>query len=295
MPYTYTVYHLTFQTPFPCPVLPAAPPAAPPDVVVQDGIVPPQLAAPAMAGANWQAEPGRFLWRGGPRAGRFLVEAGDRVIVQRGPRAEEELLAFHFLDSVLAAVLRQRGLLVLHANAAVTPAGPALAVSGDSGAGKSTTLAALLARGGAMLADDLTALRLGATGVVEVLPGVPQLHLCADAAEGLGQDISALPRYQWRRMKAAVPAAVSAAAPLRALYLLRIGAGAEVRLNPLRGAAKFAAVQECVYGPLLPQEHPDLFRLFAALTDQVPVYRLERPAGLWTVDTLVEMMLNHFF
>lgn len=293
MPYTYTVYNFILQTPFPCPVLLPAPPNAAPDVVVRDGAVPRQLDAPVIAGEQWQAEPGRFLWRGGARSGRFLVENGHSVTVQRNPAAENELLAFHLLDTVLAAVLRRRGLLVLHANAAVTPTGEAIAVSGQSGAGKSTTLATLLARGCTMLTDDITALRPGTAGGVEALPGIPQLHLCEDAAEGLGQNIAHLPRYQWRRLKAAVPAAVSpVAAPLRALYLLQTGPGDGVRVQLLTGAEKFSAIQSCVFGPMLSQEHPQLFQLFAAVAGQVAVYRLERPAGQWTVDAIANRIIN---
>lgn len=263
-----------------------------PDIVVLEGVVPRSLERPLAGEMAWQAAPGRFLWRGGMRSGRFLVEDGCRVTLQRNPKAEEELLAFHFLDAVLAAILRQRGLLVLHANAAVTPAG-AVAISGPSGAGKSTTVAALVAHSSAMLTDDITALRLGPAGHVEVLPGMPQLHLCDDAAAGLGQDIAGLPRQQWRRLKTAVPVAVApAAAPLRALYLLETHTDAHVRVAALTGSDKFVAVQECIYGPLLPEEHPGQFALFAAVVEQTAVYRLFRPARRWSIAEVVDAILT---
>lgn len=290
---TYSAYGLTLELPFPCPVLPLALENTTPHVVVVDGTVPCQLAAPVVEDKMWQAEPGRFLWRGGPRSGRFLIEDGRRITLERNPAAEEELLASHFLDAVLAAVLRQRGMLVLHANAAVTPTG-AVVVSGESGAGKSTTLAALMSRGCVMLADDITALRVGSDGRVQVLPGVPQLYLTEDAANGLGRDIAGLPLYRWQRMKAAVPAQANMAtqpAHLRAIYLLRSHPCADVRVCELTGVEKFAAVQECVYGPLLPEEHPGQFPFFVAVTDQVAMYRIERPAGHWTVNDIVERIL----
>src|SRR5512136_1318473 len=121
--YTYTVYDLILRVPFPCLPLTQAPADAAPDVIVSDGVVPRALAAPHAQDTLWQAEPGRFLLRGGARAGRFLAEDGTRVTLERNPAAQDEMLCFHFLDAVLAAILRQRGLLVLHANAAVTPTG----------------------------------------------------------------------------------------------------------------------------------------------------------------------------
>jgi hypothetical protein len=145
-----------------------------------------------------------------------------------------------------------------------------------------------------MLSDDITALQLN-EGLVTALPGIPQLHLTEDSAAGLGADISALPRFAWRRMKAAVPtqAAMSAGpAPLQALYLIRTHPGADLIVELLSGAAAFDALLSCVFGPLLPQDHPARFPLFAAVTAQVQIYSIQRPAKRWSVDELVEKILN---
>src|SRR5205807_1718557 len=163
-----------------------------------------------------------------------LVERG-RVTLERNPGAEEPILAQRFTGMVLAAVLRHRGRLVLHANAALTPRG-AIAIAGRSGAGKSTTLAALLARGCAMLADDITALRLAADGQVEALPGVARVHLTQAAADGLRYDIPREPRLG---TKAAVPTDHSMAVTpgrLHAIYLLDTHPGSDVRVTSLTGA-----------------------------------------------------------
>lgn len=291
---TYAAYGITIQVPFSCPALSPALPGAVPDVVVGEGVVPRQLPSPHAEGVCWQAAPGCFLWRGGARAGRFLAEGGGRVTLQRSRRAEEELLAFHFLDAVLAAVLHQRGLLVLHADAAITPNG-AVAISGETGAGKSTTLAALLKRACAMLSDDITALGPGQDGSIQVLPGIPQMHLCEDSAQGLGYDIAGLPRFRWRQTKAAVETRSAMAANpvrLRALYLLRTHSGDGVPIHTLTGVEKFAALQGCVYGPLLPAEHPEKFKLLASVAAQATVARIERPARHWMVDEVVARILD---
>ena len=202
-----------FKNALPCPALPAAPADAFPDVTVAYGAVPMKLADAVAsddswtAGFCWQASSGCFLLRTGLRTGRFLVEGGRRITVERNPAAEEERIVFHLLHSGMAAALRQRGLLVLHANVALTPSG-AVMVSGRSGAGKSTTLAALLQRGCAMIADDVAVLRLGATGSVEVLPGIALMHLWEDAAGRLGLNTKGLPPHPLRPRKAAVAAPV---------------------------------------------------------------------------------------
>jgi hypothetical protein len=300
MIYAYRAYGLILHLCFPCPALVPADASEPPDVVMVEGVVP--LDSSVADETRWLAEAGWFLWRGGRRAGRFLVENGRRVTLELSPTAEDEALAFHFVRSALPAVLRQRGLVVLHASAATTPSG-AVAVGGRSGAGKSTTLAALMARGCPLLSDDVTALcavpvlstSLSRLGGALVLPGVPQLYLCEEATLGLQQDASGLPFRAFGRLKRAMRPAQEMpqqAVPLRAIYLLQTAAGPNLNVHPLSGAARFDALQECLYGPLLPAEHREQFSLFAAVAEQVAIYRIERPADRWTVDEIVTEIIG---
>jgi hypothetical protein len=293
MIHTHSAYGLSLHLPFPCPVLPEVETDARPDITLVEGAVPFNLPSPIAQDRNWEAEPGRFLWRAGRRAGRFLVEKGRHITLQRGRLAEDEMISWHFLDNVLAAALRQNGLLVLHASSVVTPAG-AVAVSGESGAGKSTTLASLLGHGCAMLADDITALRANA-GQIEVIPGVSRFCLCDDAADSLGQDSKKLPRHRTQSRKVVVSGESAMAlspSSLRAIFLLRTYSGRDLRVRQLDGAEKFAALQECIYGPLLPDEHPALFPIFTLLSNQVDVKLIERPVQHWTAKAIAEVVLH---
>jgi hypothetical protein len=297
MSYTYHAYGLTIRVPFACPAL--TPPdtgsvVAGVDVVVQERPVPRQLSAPWAGEASWDAAPGLFLLRGGPRAGRFLVE-GSTVAFERNSGCDDAVLARYFTDQVLAAVLRHRGLLVLHANAVAAPDG-VIVIGGESGTGKSTTLCALLDRGCRMLSDDVTALRPGgASGSVEVLPGAAQTHLTEDAAENLGYLVDPAQLQPWRRMKAAIPThdgMASRAGRLRALYVLRLSRGDGVVVTEASGGDKFHALQECMYGPMFTEEHPALFPLMSTVVAAVPFFRLERPAGRWSVGEVADAILG---
>ncbi len=297
--YRYTFYGLIFQLPFPCPILPVAPLDAPPDVTVIYGRVP-KILENALAsddswisGFCWQASPGRFLLRGGRRSGRFLVEDGKHVTVERNPATDDDCMLFHLLHSVTAALLRQRGFLVLHANTAHTPRG-AIAVSGKSGAGKSTTLAALLQRGCAMISDDITALRIGTDGQVVAVPGAAQIHLWDDAAGRLEINTSGFNRHPLSRMKAAFPTRsgrCTEPSPLRRIYLLGVHHDDNLHISCLTGMDKFAALQDCIHGPFFQEEHTGAFPLFSAAA-QVDVFRIKRPEGRWTVDEVVEVILT---
>lgn len=297
--YRYTFYGLIFQVPFPCPMLSVAPPDVPADVTVIYGRVQKKLENAMasddswIAGFCWQASLGRFLLRGGRRSGCFLVEEGKHVTVERNPATEDDCMLFHLLHPVTAALLRQRGFLVLHANTALTPHG-AIAVSGQSGAGKSTTLAALLQRGCTMISDDITALRIGTDGLVEAVPGAAQIHLWDNAAERLDIDTSGFNCHPLRRGKVAFPTQsgyCTEPATLRRLYLLDVHHDDNLHISCLTGMDKFEALQDCIHGPFFQAEHTGAFPLFSA-TAQVDVFRIKRPEGRWTVDEVVEVILT---
>lgn len=300
MSYSHALYGLAVSLPFPCPLLPRIESASAPDVTVTYGPVPKELVDAAASdetwkmGYCWQATPGRYLLRGGMRAARFLVEGGNRITLHRNAGAEEERLLFHLLHSVSAALLRQRGSLVLHACTAKTSSG-AIVLCGSSGAGKSTTLAAMLLDGCEMLSDDITVLRFAGNGGVEVAPGPARMHLWDDAAKRVGLDLPELGRHPLRRGKAVIPAPggySTEPAPLRRICIMEPDTGKKVRCVKLKGTEKLDALMHCVYGPLLPEEHPGLFKLFSATAEQVEILRIHRPEGRWTVDEIVRTVLH---
>lgn len=294
MTYTYRLFGLTLAVPFLCPILPPAPNNAVPEITVTEGTVPYNLTSAIAEDQNWQAAPGRFLLRGGRRAGRFLVEDGQHVTLQRNPAAEDEVLCANLITSVIVALLRQRGQLVLHANVVMTPRG-AVAICGESGAGKSTTQVALLALGCCIVSDDVTVLKLGNDGQVLVLPGISRLNLCEDAAVKFGYNVACLPRNPLRSVKVFIPVdhsdMVTEPVPLKVLYQLSCHLGKDLNIRRLTGAKKFISQQECIYGPLFPEEHSGMFSHIRALADQVEMIQIERPAKGCSVNKVAEMIL----
>ncbi|MBL0225865.1 MAG: hypothetical protein IPQ16_09910 [Geobacteraceae bacterium] len=295
MTYKYRIYGFVMSMPFQCPLLPMALEETAADVTVVEGVIAESNCSPAAKGANWQAAPGRFVCYGGKRGGKLLVENGTKITLERGSDAEDKVICAYLLTIVLAALLRQRGLLVLHANVVITPRG-AVAISGESGSGKSTTQAAMLTRGYNMLADDLAVLQLNERGEAVAIPGMPKLNLCEDTAVRLGHDVSKLHRNPLRSIKVVVPLVPSdmplLPAPLKAVYMLERHHGTTLSQEVLGGVTKFTALQDCIYGPLFPEEHPGIFAVITRLVTQVEVIRLKRPAKGWSVNEVVEAILH---
>ncbi|WP_447727333.1 hypothetical protein [Sphingomonas koreensis] len=107
----------------------------------------------------------RFPWE---REAVFDSWSGNRVDYLPGP-GWKGMLPHAFYGTVAAHVLAWRGLIPLHA-CAVEIGGRAVLIAGTGGAGKSSLMAGLLARGAALVSDDLTALEIH-DGVAEALPG----------------------------------------------------------------------------------------------------------------------------
>ena len=120
----------------------------------------------------------------------FLVRDGREIIISPEPKIDEVVLRPLILGPIMSIVLRQRGLLVLHASA-VNINNRAVAFMGHSGWGKSTLVTAFHTKGYEVLTDDVLPIQVGTDSSL-VFPSYPQFKLLPDAATSLGQDTESL-------------------------------------------------------------------------------------------------------
>jgi hypothetical protein len=287
--YSYSAFGLTIRSAVALPEFRGHSDARP-DVVIRSAIVdgphPKSALAGCLAGCYFHlaSREACFFWES---VGTFQVRDGKEIVVERAAGAEESLIRLPLLGVVMAVLLHQRGLLVLHGSA-VALNDRAVVFLGGKGYGKSTLAATLYGRGHALLADDIVALALGPAGEVLVLPGFPQFKLWPDAAESaLGEDPNTLPRlatgYEKRARR--VPERF-AEGPLQlgAIYTLADGPAvkaerlqAQRALVPLIGhsyAARFGS--RLLHGGGAASHLLECTRLVRA----VPIYSLERPSAL---------------
>src|SRR6266542_170053 len=132
----------------------------------------------------WELGRGACLrLRYGDGAEFFVDRNGSRVWAKPSERATRQDTVSYLLGPVLSLVLSLRGITCLRASA-IAVQDEAIAFVGPVGAGKSTTAAALGARGYPVLSDDLVALgERGETFVAH--PGLPWLRLRPTAVDAL--------------------------------------------------------------------------------------------------------------
>jgi hypothetical protein len=153
-----------------------------PDVIVRFGKVDNATAMRHDGGQNFLGEV--------PEVGEFFIHQGREILMNPVPGVEEALLRTVLLGPVLCVLLRQRGLLVLHASC-IDINHKGVAFMGGSGWGKSTLATAFHTKGYDVLTDDVLPIEIK-TGQPVVFPSYPQFKVCPEAATSLGHDTKSL-------------------------------------------------------------------------------------------------------
>jgi hypothetical protein len=230
----------------------------------------------------------------------FLVDGtAERVWGTCLPLLTNEDVTSYLVGPVMGFVLRRRSILALHASA-VSIRGQAVALCGESQAGKSTTAAALALRGTPVLCEDITPL-IEATGGFQVEPGYPRICLWPDAVEGLFGVRDALPRLTSNWEKFFLPLDGRNAQfearkrPLGAVYLLapRAAESDAPRIEEVGPReALLDLVQNTYMNWLLDgDQRAGEFDALSKLVTQVPVRRIVPHADPGRIGELCDLIL----
>lgn len=280
MPTAFIAYGLTIASELPLPELVAGEGRA--DVVIRLGQVErlPEDVGRSGDYVRASADEATLFWE---NLGAFQVRQGREIIVEPAPGVDERQLRAFLLGSTLGVLLHQRGLLTLHASA-VEIEGGAVAFIGWKGQGKSTTAAALHARGYRLLTDDIVALDMSDPAGPLAYPGFPQIKLRPDAASAVLGNADALPRLHPEINKLvhrADAAFTPAPLPLRAIFML--AEGPEPAVEPVRTRDALLALVSHSYALRfinvagISSAH---FQQTERLAKQVPLSLLRRPDAL---------------
>lgn len=268
------------------------------DVRIIIGRVPREIVAAYEKDAYYEVANQEFLLRLEGVA-QYYVANGERIVIEPCDHAEVRELRLYLLGTVMGVLLMQRGILAIHGSALVID-GHGVIFSGVSGAGKSTMAAALLKKGHALLADDITAVSASKEGRLWVQSSYPQQKLWQTGAALVGINTKPLVRLSQDLDKYAVPVHAGfyrQPVPLAAIYEIRVGPADHIKINLLKGADKLAVLLNQTYrGELL--EGLGLktvhFNKCVDMTRHLSVFRLTRPAYMSSLDKQVHMFEDHF-
>jgi hypothetical protein len=235
-------------------------------------------------------EEARFWFRD---VGAFVIKDGRQIIVIPENGADHSLLRLYIQGMMMAVLLHQRGLCVLHASV-IEIDGSAFAFLGPVGFGKSSIAAALYTRGHRVLADDNAAIDFrGDTPMIRT--AYPSLKLFPEIASSLGFRNGAVTVLHASETKiaGAVPDGfVPEPVPLRGLYFLgRDFDGGITPLPPLQVAMEL--IRNSVptrWG------HPGDVRQLqecGILAKQVPAFTLKTFTDLESLPVLAESLEKH--
>jgi hypothetical protein len=293
--FSYAAYGLGIYSALPLPELVASEVGAEVDIVICLGSIE-RLPSEAdnQEGCFYATpESAYFFWEG---VGAFLVRNGCEIIIEPTPGVDERVLRIFIVGVALGVLLHQRGLLVLHASA-VAINGSAIAFVGEKGAGKSTTAAALHARGHSIVADDIVALQVNGPGSPMILPGFPQLKLWPDAVTALGEVPEALPQVHpqfEKRARRVAHGFLQVHLPLSCIYVL--SEGRHHQIEPLRPQEIFEELMCHSYAVRFlgaigtPVSH---FHQCVRLANSVPICSLKRPRSLSALLDLAWLVEEH--
>lgn len=280
--YVYTAYNLGIQSELPLPELIAT--ESVPDVFVRFG----KLASLPQIKNNGGNQ---FLGEVA-EVGMFLVQDGCEIVIDPAPGLDESILRTLILGPILSVLLRQRGLLVLHASSIATNDG-AVAFLGGSGWGKSTLAEAFHAQGYSILTDDVMAVQTETDHPI-VFPGFPQVKLWPEAAASIGHAPESLPLLHSQTEKLAhrlTRGFLQTPLPLKRIYLL--GKGNHHEIVPLQSQEAFLELVRHSHAVSL-LNAPDFvsshLRQCTSVVKDVPIYRLKRQLSLAALPDLVKLV-----
>jgi len=156
-----------------------------PDVELQYGDVPDHLANNEVDFPFIESNENQYLLKL-PNIGRYLVENGNSITIQPEKNTIAADVNNYILTAAFGALSYQRGFLPMHGGVFILN-GKAVMITGLSGHGKSTLLAALYKRGYPVITDDISNIAI-VNGKAIVYPGFPRIMVWKDTIDYLTID-----------------------------------------------------------------------------------------------------------
>ena len=227
----------------------------------------------------------------------FRVTGGSLIEADVCDGDTDSNVAVYLMGSCMGAILVQRGFMLLHGSC-VTNGKRSVLITGDSGAGKSTTAAEFLKRGWRLVTDDVTCV-FEQDGVPMVQASYPSQKLWQDALdhyEKSSDDIHSL-YFSEDREKFGIDVSESffdGICPLSMVVRL-VAADHSTCLSPMEGMAKVDQLMRNTYRLyLIEKRHLQRhFQRCVNLAGKIPMALAVRENGKQCAETICDLIIKH--
>jgi hypothetical protein len=225
--------------------------------------------------------------------GVYVVSNGREIQVQPAAGAVTRVLQNILAGNGMAALLYQRGYLVIHAST-VRMGARGVAFAGAPGSGKSSIALSLYSRGYGIVSDDVSAVDIR-NSLPVVLPGFPQLKVSPNAVLSLGYDPQLLIRLYEQEEKQGLRCErgfLPAPVPLNCIYILSSqGTSGVERLSSQEALVEL--VRHSLPTRIAQPAEPSHFLQCVEVVRQVPIYRLPNVPSIRDLTELAVMIERH--
>jgi len=258
---------------------------SPPDITIKIGEVPQKIEGDSFSGTSlsYSINENELLFEGIGISHYYSAHGKDVVISPKQPVEDWRGVRLHVLASVMASVLQQRKRLPLHASALLHQ-NSLILITGDSGAGKSTSVAGLVKRGYTIFSDDVITLR-EKKGQVLAEASYPMIKLWDDTMTKIDHELFVDRSFRVRNDLDKFGVFFHESFdmnkyPSSKILILKKGEVDVIMKEKITGAEAFKEVYKQIYRPMLMVGNDQLtnaFSLISLLTDNCEVIRITRP------------------
>ena len=229
----------------------------------------------------------------------YYVKEGKQITIDLKPDADNKSVRLFLLTNAMAATLQQRNKVALHAGAVVTNKG-LIIISGDSGAGKSTSISALQQKGYKVFADDVIVLEEDTHKGVIAYASYPTIKLWEDSIEKLGVgDLSEDAKLREHVAKYRVhfhEDFTREPLPVTCVFVLKKNETLSApSIIPLTGVQAFTELYGQLYRTSFinsPEKRNLLFNSISTLAGKIPINIIERPIEGNSIEEVLALIEN---
>lgn len=230
------------------------------------------------------------------QVGYFEARAGKEIFFEEYPGQDENEAKEFVMGNTMALLFFERDMNVIHGSA-VRFNGKTIIISGDSGAGKSTTASKLIREGAKLISDDQSVVFME-DGNAMLLPGYPSQKLCVDASERNNYSVDNLLKVDEQKNKYAIPRMDEFYGEISVLdsiyFLSKHTEDKEVLFERIDGAEKVNIMTSNLFlRPFFEQNiglPPTLLMQCINIASKVKMYRISRPVGFDTEEDIYRLI-----